>query len=163
MWNWCNLVAKESGLECTFVNNDDSFYQVMGGSDTTEWACVLCGHHIQNDWLSRAMNLYQILRHPWTLRCGNYSDDSEGCSCEQLEVGSFITTTCLLTHHISCRVFWWNIKLLRWLSPPATHLQPIFGALWLVAFPKTKITFEREEISERWWDSGKYNGAADGD
>ena len=27
-------------------------------------------------------------------------------------------------------------------------LQPRFGALQLLAFPKTKITFEREEISD---------------
>ena len=38
-------------------------------------------------------------------------------------------------------------------------LQPRFGALWLLAFPKSKITLEREEISQCWWDSGKYNGA----
>ena len=42
-------------------------------------------------------------------------------------------------------------------------LQPRFGALRLLAFPKTKITFEREEISYCQWDSGKYDGAADGD
>ena len=42
-------------------------------------------------------------------------------------------------------------------------LQPSFGTLWLLAFPKTKITFEREEISDHWWDSRKYNGAADSD
>ena len=42
-------------------------------------------------------------------------------------------------------------------------LQPRFGTLWLLAFPQTKITFEREEISDHWWDSGKYNGAANGD
>ena len=30
-------------------------------------------------------------------------------------------------------------------------------------FPKTIITFEREEIPDCRWDSGKYNGAADGD
>ena len=42
-------------------------------------------------------------------------------------------------------------------------LQPRFGALWLQAFPKTKITFEREEISDCQWDLGKYNRAADGD
>ena len=42
-------------------------------------------------------------------------------------------------------------------------LQPRFGALQLLAFPKTKITFEREEIWDCWWDSGKYDGAADGD
>ena len=41
-------------------------------------------------------------------------------------------------------------------------LQPRFDALWLLTFPKTKITFEREDISDGWWDSGKYNGAADG-
>ena len=41
-------------------------------------------------------------------------------------------------------------------------LQPRFDALLLLAFPKTKITFEREGISDHWWDSGKYNRAADG-
>ena len=40
-------------------------------------------------------------------------------------------------------------------------LQPRFGTLWLLAFPKTKITFERKEISDHWWDSGKYDGAAE--
>ena len=44
-------------------------------------------------------------------------------------------------------------------QPP---LQPRFGALWLLAFPKTKITFERGEISDHWWDSRKYDRAADG-
>ena len=39
--------------------------------------------------------------------------------------------------------------------------EPRFGAEWLLA--KTKITFEREEISDCWWDSGKYDRAADGD
>ena len=42
-------------------------------------------------------------------------------------------------------------------------LQLRFSALRLLAFPKTKITFEREEISDPWWDSGEYDGAADGD
>ena len=42
-------------------------------------------------------------------------------------------------------------------------LQPRFGTLWLLAFPKTKITFERKEISDLRWDSGKYSGAADRD
>ena len=41
-------------------------------------------------------------------------------------------------------------------------LQPRFGALWLQLFPKLKSPL-REEISDHWWDSGKYNGAADGD
>ena len=86
----------------------------------------------------------------------NYADDSEGHSYGQLVIGSFITTTCLLMHHVWCRDFSWNIKSPRW------PLQPRFGALQLLAFHKTKITFEREEISDHWWDSGKYNRAADG-
>ena len=42
-------------------------------------------------------------------------------------------------------------------------LQPRWGTLRFLAFPQTKITFEREEISDRRWDSGKYDRAADGD
>ena len=30
----------------------------------------------------------------------------------------------------------------------SAHLQPRFGTLWLLAFPQTKIIFEREEISD---------------
>ena len=42
-------------------------------------------------------------------------------------------------------------------------LQSRCDALRLLAFPQTKVTFEREEISDPRWDSGKYGGAADGD
>ena len=42
-------------------------------------------------------------------------------------------------------------------------LQTKFGTMQLLAFPKTKITFEKEEISDHQWDSGKYDGAGDGD
>ena len=59
----------------------------------------------------------------------------------------------------SLAVFWQNIKSPRWLRP----LQPRFGTLEILAFSKTKITFDREEIIDYWWDSGKYDGAADAD
>ena len=68
-------------------------------------------------------------------------------------------TTHPLVHPILCRVFWWNIKSPRWLSPR----KPRFSTLQLLAFPRTKITFEREEFSDHRWASGKYNGVADGD
>ena len=42
-------------------------------------------------------------------------------------------------------------------------LQPRFGTLQLLAFPKTKITFEREEILDHQWDLWKYDRTADGD
>ena len=88
----------------------------------------------------------------------NYLDDSEGHSYRQLVIGNFITTMSPLMHHLWCRVFWLHIKSPWWLSP----LQPRFGALRLLAFPKTEITFEREDISDCQWDSGKFDGAADG-
>ena len=47
-------------------------------------------------------------------------------------------------------------QVTRGLSPPTAQI-------WLLAFPKTKITFEREEISDYQWDLGKYDGAADGE
>ena len=42
-------------------------------------------------------------------------------------------------------------------------LQPGFGTLRHLTFPRTKITFEREEISDCQQDSEKYDRAADGD
>ena len=52
------------------------------------------------------------------------------------------------------------VKSPTWFTP---HLLPRFGTLRLLAFPQIKITFEREAVSDRWWDSGKHNLAADGD
>ena len=43
--------------------------------------------------------------------------------------------------------------------------QPLYSSglapcdFWL--FPQTKITFEREEISDHWWNSGRYNRTED--
>ena len=56
-------------------------------------------------------------------------------------------------------VFWWKHQITHVTQP---SLQPRFGSLCLVAFPKTKISFKREEISDCQWDPQKYAGAADG-
>ena len=74
-------------------------------------------------------------------------------------IGSFITTTHPLMGHISCRFLWQNVKSPRRLSPP----QARFGTLWLLDFPNTKITFEKGQIFDHWWDSRKYDRTADGD
>ena len=85
--------------------------------------------------------------------------DKNSHSYGQLVIGSFVITMCLLMHYVPCRVF----------NETSNHpgdsapLQLRFGALWLLAFPKTKITFEREEISDHWWNSEKYDREADGD
>ena len=77
----------------------------------------------------------------------------------QLVIGSFIMTMHPLMNHVLYRVFWTNVKSPRWLSP----LQPRFGTLQLLAFPKTKITFERDRISDHRRDSGKYDREDDDD
>ena len=47
----------------------------------------------------------------------------KGRGYRQLVIGSFITTMHpLMHHHVSCRVFWWNIKSPRWLCPPTAHI-----------------------------------------
>ena len=48
--------------------------------------------------------------------------------------------------HLSCKYFGKASHYPGLLAP----LQPRFGSLWLLAFPKTKIAIEREEICE--WD-----------
>ena len=79
------------------------------------------------------------------------------------DMGNWWLAASLTQHNLSCIkshvVFLWNIKSPRYSAP----LELIFGALWPLAFPKTKTTFEREDISDHWWDSGKHDGAADDD
>ena len=58
-------------------------------------------------------------------------------------------------HHV-----WCSFLVKYHITEVTQPLQPRFGALQLLAFPKTRITFEREEISDCQWDSGKYDGAA---
>ena len=83
-------------------------------------------------------------------------DDSEGCSTAVgnwcLAVSSWQCASSCITSPAEC------------FGKTSNHpgdsapLQPRFGILKLLTFPKTKITFEREEISGCQWDSGKYNG-----
>ena len=51
-------------------------------------------------------------------------------------MGSFVMTTHPLTHHLLCRVFWWNIKSPRWLGPPYS---PDLAHCDFCFFPKLKL------------------------
>ena len=60
------------------------------------------------------------------------------------------------SHISSCAEFFGE----TWNHPgDSASLQPRFGTLQLPAFCKTKITFDRKEISDHWWNSGKSEGA----
>ena len=132
----------------------------MGAVDVVEWACILCGRHIQNDWVSRAMKI-----------CIKF--------CIKLEYSS--KDTIHMIQKATAMGNWWLAASSRQCAHSCTTsraeifgkisnhpgdsalLQPRFGTLWLLAFPKTKITFKREEILDHWWGSGKYDGETDGD
>ena len=104
------------------------------------------------------MNLYQILINPkhssadiiWMIQKAAAMDNWWLAASSRQYTCSCITTRAeffLVKHQI---------------TQVSTSLQPRFGALWLLAFPETKITFEREEISDHQWDSRKYDRAGDG-
>ena len=158
MWHRCNLAAKESGLECTCVSNDNFTVLVSGVVDTTEGAHVLCGHHIQNDWASRTTNTHQILHQAWTflLETTQMTQKAAAMGSGWLAASSQQRACSCITSH--AEFFLQNIKSLGDLAP----LQTRFEALWLLTFLQTKIIFEREEISDHHWDLGEYTGAADG-
>ena len=131
----------------------------MGAVDAVEWARVLCGRHTFNviRWVEQwiCIKFCIKLEHPseetiWVIQktpaMGNW----------WLAVPSQQPAHSCMSH----AVFFGKSS-----NHPGNWapLQLRFGALWLLGFPKTKITFEKEEISNHWWDSGKYDGAADGD
>ena len=71
MWHQCSLAAKEGGLECTWVNNDDFTVLVSGGSRCC-WVSMCTVWPSHSKWVSRAVNLHQILHETWTFLCGNF-------------------------------------------------------------------------------------------
>ena len=116
-----------------------SLYYSVGVVGTVDWACVLCGHSIQNNWASRAMNLHEILCWVWTFLHGNYSDDSEGHTYGQLVVGSFIVTVHPLMHHVSRSIFLVEHQVTQMTHPPySPDLVPC--DFWL--FPKLKSSLK---------------------
>ena len=126
--------------------------------DAIEWASVLCSHCIKNDWAGRAMNPRQILCSSWTFLHTNYLDDSEGRSYRQLVISSFITT-CPLTRHVSCRVFWQNIKSPKCVSSPTAQIWcpatsgffQNYNHIWQGRYLRLSIRFRKIWQGSSWW------------
>ena len=107
--------------------------------------------HLQAKQLIRSTT--SIFSISWEMQ---YKENGHGYG--QLVIGSFVTTTRPLMHHFM-QSFLTKHQITQVTQP---CLQPKLGTLRLLAFPKTKITFEREEISGHQWDLGKYDRTADG-
>ena len=129
-----------------------------GGVGTLEWGWALCGHHIQNDWGEQwiCIKFYIKLQHS--------STETIWMIQKTTAMGNCWLAASLRQHTHSCIT-----SYAEFFGKTSNHpsdsapLQPILATLWLLAFPQTKITFQKEEISDHWWDSGKYVGAANGD
>ena len=126
--------------------------------DVTEWAYLLCGHYIKSEQVKQRI-------------CIKFCINPEHSSVEtigMIQKAAAMGSWCLAASSRQC-AYSCITSHAEYFGNTSNHpgdsgsQQPRFGALQLLAFPKTKITFEREEISDCWWDSGNYDGAADSD
>ena len=129
----------------------------MGEVDTVEWECVLCGRHTHNEAEQRICITFRVkLEHPF--------EDTSWMIQKVTAMGNWWLAASSRQHARSCIT-----SHAEFFGETSNHpgdsapLQPRSGTLQLLGFPKTKVTFEREEISDHWWDSRKYRGAANGD
>ena len=129
----------------------------MGAVDAIEWACVLCGCRIQNDWVEQriCIKFCVKLEHSFT--------DIFQMIQKAATMGNRWLTALWWQYICSCIIVLCSFLAKHQITQVTQRpLQARFAALKLLSFPKTKITFEREEISDHWWNSGKYYRAADG-
>ena len=127
------------------------FTVLVSGGSRHCWVSMSTMWLSHSKWLSGAMNLHQILLEAWTFLCGNYFMIQKAVA-----MGNWWLATSSQQHTHSC-IISHAVFLVKHQITQVTQplLQPRFGILWLLAFPRTKITFEREEISDHQWDSGK--------
>ena len=138
------------------VNNDD-FTVIVSGGGRCCWMSM-CGHHIQNDWVEQRICL------KFCIKLEHSAAETIWMIQKATAMGKWWLADSSWRYAPSCITS--HAELFGETSNhpgDSEPLQPRFGTLWLLAFPKTQITLEREEISDFWWDSGKYYGAADND
>jgi len=108
------------------------------GLDVT-WQPVRGDLCFREQSLSCGASQSAVRRH-WLSLCTVWLSHSQWPS-EQI---SFVTTMHLPILQLSCRLFWQSITSPRSVNP----LQPRFGSLRLLAFPKAKIVVGRKVICE---------------
>ena len=163
MWRLCSqgewyLATKESGLECTCGNNDN-FTVLVSGGGRRHWVSMRTVWPSHSKWLSKytnksASNFTLSLNIPlWKLF--GWFRRLQLWATGNWQLHQQPDSSCIMSH---AEVFGETSNH----PGDSAPLEPRFGALWHLAFPNTKIIFEREEISDHQWDSGKYDRAADG-
>ena len=136
-WHQFNLAAKESGLECTCVNNDDFTVLVRGG-DRRRWVSMCTAWPSHSKWLSEKSNKSAS---NFVLSWKHSSTETIWMIQKTAAMGNWWLTAPSWQHTSSCSMsgaeFWWNIKALRWLSPP---FRPAF---WLFSKLKSPLKGKR--------------------
>ena len=113
----------------------------MRAVDAIEWACALCGHCIQNDWVSRQ----QICIKFWVKLEDSFAETIQMTE-KAAAMGSWWLAasswqhSCITSHAVLG-------KTSNHPGDPAP-LQSRFGALRPLAFSKIKITFRFQTINE---------------
>ena len=125
----------------------------MGAVDLVEWTCVLCGYCIQNEQVEQKLCIR------FCIKLEHSSTETIWMIQKDSAMGTWWLEASSWQRNCSC-----IMSYAEFFGETSNHpgdsapLQPRFGALKLLAFPKTKITFQREEISDHQWDSRKYEG-----
>ena len=129
----------------------------MRAVDAVEWAYVLRACLIQNEWVEQQIYI------KFCIKLEHSSAETVWMTQKATAMGNWWLAASARQGTGSCILFPAEIFGKTSNHPgDSTPIEPRFDTLQLLAFPIIKITFEREAIAESQWDSGKYNGAADG-
>ena len=145
------MAAKKSGLEWACLNNDN-FTVLVSGGGRCHWVsmCTVWPLHTQ---YCVAFNMTEQVE-PWIcvkfcLELEHFSVETIGMIQKAATMGNWWLAASSWQHIHSCITYPAEIFGKTSNYPgESDSLDPRFGALQHLAFPKTKITFEREEISD---------------
>ena len=105
MGHQCNLAAKESGLECTCVNNDSFTVESVGVVDTVEWHVyyvAILFTMIEGVEQQMCIKFCVKLEHSYVETIGMIQ---KAPATGNWVTGSFIRTTRPFMHQVFCRAF----------------------------------------------------------
>ena len=150
----CDLAAKDSGLECTCVNNDD-FTVLVSGGGRCHWVsiCTVCPLH--SKWLSTATNLQRILL---CVKLEHYSAETVWMIQKATAVGNWwlaVSSQCTCCT-MSCAEILVKQQITQ-VSQPLSSPDLAPCDFWLIPKLKSPLIGERfQNVSQ--WDSGNTMG-----